>query len=113
MALPRVQFNPEINYGHLAMIFTLVVSGLVWGVRLENRVDFEAEARRGLEREWQRERERSDQEASRERARQTVDIAEVKNIIRDGLTEMRVQLRRLEDKVDQKADRPIGTPSVR
>ena len=63
---------------------SLLVALLIWGVRLESRVDQERETRERFELQYQRDR-----------------MTDGK-----GTDEIKAALRRIEDKLDRKADRP-------
>ncbi len=79
-----LQFDPTINAGHILTTATVLVSLVIWGARLEARVDQERETRERFEAQYQRDR-----------------LAEGK-----GSDEIKAALRRIEDKLDRKADRP-------
>lgn len=79
-----LQFDPTINAGHIMTTATLLVGLVIWGARLEARVDQERDTRERFELQYQRDR-----------------LAEGK-----GADEIKAALRRIEDKLDRKADRP-------
>lgn len=86
--MPRfgVRFDPTVNAGHLLTTVALLVSLVVWGVRLESRVDHEADLRARIER-------RMDEESSRDK---------------DAQKEIKDSLRRMEDKIDRIQERAGG-----
>lgn len=79
-----LQFDPTINAGHIMTTATLLVGLVIWGARLEARVDQERDTRERFEMQYQRDR-----------------LAEGK-----GADEIKAALRRIEDKLDRKQDRP-------
>lgn len=103
---PRMRFDPTINYGHLAILAGFVVSLVIWGLRLEGRVDFERDMRQIVQEQWGKEVKRLETEAQRDTIRQASDFAELKQQIREFRQEMQGQLRRIEDELKQKADKP-------
>ena len=81
-----IQFDPTINAGHILTTATLLVGMVIWGARLEARVDQERDTRERFEIQYQRDRQ-----------------AEGK-----GADDIKAALRRIEDKLDRKADRPYA-----
>lgn len=79
-----LQFDPTINAGHILTTATLLVGLVIWGVRLEGRVDQERETRERFEIQYQRDR-----------------VADSR-----GIDDIKAALRRIEDKLDRKQDRP-------
>lgn len=79
-----LHFDPTFNAGHVFMTIGVGLSLVTWGVRLESRVDHEAELRGRLEQQFFRDQNR--------------DAA--------AFEEIKQALRRIEDKLDTKADRP-------
>ena len=78
-----VLFDPTITLGHVLTTVAMVVAGLTWGMRLESRVDRTEERALGIER-------RIDRDDAQQR---------------ETTSEIKAALRRIEDKIDQKADR--------
>lgn len=73
-----VRFDPTITLGHIIMAAAALVPLIVWGVRLEGRVDNESQLRVRMEQQYER-----------DGARDAATINEVKG-----------SLRRIEDKMD-------------
>ena len=48
--ITRVRFTGDVTLGNLITAFAMLVPLLVWGIRLESRVDFESVLRTRLER---------------------------------------------------------------
>lgn len=86
-ATPRSRFalhlDPTITYGHIITTAAVLASLVVWGVRLEGRVNIEEKLRENLERQW-----------SRDQARDAETFGEIKSA-----------LIRIEQKIDGKQDR--------
>lgn len=78
-----LQFDPTVNAGHVLTTATLLVGLVIWGARLEARVDHERSTRERFESQYYRDR-----------------MADGK-----GADEIKSTLRRIEDKLDHKADR--------
>jgi hypothetical protein len=79
-----LQFDPTVNAGHVLTTATLLVGLVIWGARLESRVDQEKDTRERFELQYQRDRLTDGR----------------------GSDEIKAALRRIEDKIDRKADRP-------
>ena len=79
----RLHLDPTINAGHMLTTLTIIVGVIVWGVRLESRVDLEATLRARMEQQWER-----------DQARDAASFEEIK-----------AALRRIEEKLDAKQDR--------
>lgn len=79
-----LQFDPTINAGHILTTASLLVGLIIWGARLEARVDRETELRQVFELQYQRDRMSEGKSAD----------------------EIKAALRRIEDKLDRKQDRP-------
>ena len=54
----RWHLDPTINLGHLITTGTILVSLVIWGARLESRVDHEADLRTRLESQMIRDQQR-------------------------------------------------------
>lgn len=76
--LRRIKYDPTINAGHVLTFVAMLLTVLVWGMRLEGRVD-KIEAATTL----RGEQYRADQER-----------------VRESMTELKGMGRRIEDKVD-------------
>lgn len=74
----RVRYDPTVNAGHVLTMLTVVMSVVVWGLRLEGRVDGEEAARKSFVEQYQRDLSRNDR----------------------ALDELKTMTRRIEDKVD-------------
>lgn len=74
----RVRYDPTINAGHVLTMLTVVMSVVIWGLRLEGRVDGEEAARKSFIEQYQRDLSRNDR----------------------TLDELKIMTRRIEDKVD-------------
>ena len=81
-----LQFDPTVNAGHVLTTATLLVGLVIWGARLESRVDQEKDTRERFELQYQRDRLTDGR----------------------GSDEIKAALRRIEDKIDRKQDRPFG-----
>lgn len=79
-----LQFDPTVNAGHVLTTATLLVGLIIWGARLEARVDQEKDTRERFEMQYHRDRLTDSR----------------------GADEIKATLRRIEDKIDRKADRP-------
>ncbi len=79
-----LSFDPTVNAGHVLTAVVLLLGLVGWGYRLEARVDFEAERRVDFRGQYRIDQDR--------------DLQTTK--------EIKDALRRIEDKLDRKADRP-------
>jgi len=82
----RFHFDPTISYGHILQLFAILIPVVIWGVRVETRqaeVDVRLVA-------MQREMDRSE------------------IVLNDKLRSLQITLDRIENKLDQKADKPAG-----
>ncbi len=79
-----LHFDPTVNAGHLLTTATLLVGLVIWGARLEARVDAEANTRERFEQQYYRDRSLDGKSSD----------------------EIKAALRRIEDKLDRKQDRP-------
>ena len=84
----RLRFDPTINAGHVLTAGVLMVTLLVWGVRLEGRVDHEAELRRRVE--------------------VRIDSVEQRN--QTALFELKQAMQRVADKLDRVIEQRHGAP---
>lgn len=82
-----LKFVPEVSAGNLLQAFVLIAMVLVWGLRLEGRVDSEMKLRDEQHADTLTRLDRADQQ-------HRDDLRDIK----DGLT-------RIESKLDQKADK--------
>lgn len=73
-----LNFDPTINAGHVLTTVALAAGLLIWGTRLESRVDHEADLRMRIER-------RIDSDAQRDR---------------ETITELKQYMYRVESKID-------------
>ncbi len=78
-----LQFDPTVNAGHVLTTASLLVGLVIWGARLESRVDHEMSTRERFEAQYHRDR-----------------MADSR-----GADEIKAALRRIEDKLDRKVDR--------
>lgn len=75
----RLRFDGTINAGHIMTTVGLIATVIVWGVRLEGRVDHESDIRGRIEKR----------------------IEEVEARSADGATKLEASLRRIEEKIDR------------
>lgn len=88
------KFDPTVTLGHLVTTLTVVVAGLVWGLRLEGRVD--AQAQISVLRDQIQTQRANELDGKISRNREDFTAA---------LGEIRTGLRSISDKLDQKADK--------
>lgn len=91
---PGVRFDPSLNVGHVLVTVSLLLSGIVWGLRLESRVDHESDLRARIEKRL---------DSEQEQARRAFDEIKAALAKLDG--DLDRKLDRIERKLDQKQDR--------
>lgn len=75
----RIRFDGTVNAGHILTTVSLIGAVVIWGVRLEGRVDHESDIRGRIEKR----------------------IEEVEARSADGATKLEASLRRIEEKIDR------------
>lgn len=91
----NLRWDGTITAGNVLIALPMVAGLLIWGTRLESRVDHESQLRARLEQRVERDRTTDDRLFEVVRAE-----------IRTQGEQTRAALDRLVDKIDRKADRP-------
>lgn len=74
-----ISFDPTVNAGHIITTVALLVSLVIWGTRLEGRVNHEADLRQRIENKMSEDSQRD----------------------RETVVELKRYMQRMEDKIDR------------
>lgn len=96
-----IKFSPEVTLGHILTMVAIIIPGIIWGIRLEGRVDAQATVA-ALQQENVDLRIKQ-VTADVERNRQ--ERLESLSSIGDSLKEISLSIRQIEVKMENKADR--------